>query len=71
MLELFEMKYNEFYNKTGVRPNKCYISRNAFSELMKEYRLVKENKNSKILFMGVEIAFAHYFSDTRMVFIVV
>ena len=61
MIELFEMKYNEFYNKIGVRPNKCYISRNAFSELMKECRLIRKYKNSKIFFMGVEIAFAYYF----------
>lgn len=61
MFELFEMKYNEFYNKTGVRQNKCYISRNAFYELMKECRLIRKYKNSKIFFMGVEIAFAHYF----------
>lgn len=44
MLELFEMKYNEFYNKIGVRPNKCYISRNAFYELMKECRLIRKYK---------------------------
>lgn len=75
MYEIFKTKYYEFYDKTGVEPNKCYISKNAFSELLREVRIkiteCKKDGTDKMHFMGIEIGFASYFSDTRMVFTVV